>query len=104
MKLLVCTIVAAVAAVAAFALNATGQGGKPTPFPPDEVGPVNRYQLLHIQEASETTLWMLDTTTGRIWRRYAYPDGDHWTQTVREDYPSAYLRLDGMPPKPPTTK
>lgn len=87
-----------------FVYQVTAQGGKAPAMAADDVGPINRYQIVHTQDATDTTLWMIDTSTGRIWRRYIYPDGDHWTQTVREDYPSAYVKLDGMPPKPPAAK
>lgn len=86
------------------AFRATGQGDKGATMPAEDVGAVNRYQLVHIQEASDSTLWMIDSCTGRVWRRYVYPDGDHWTQTVREDYPNAFVKLQGMPPKPPAPK
>ncbi len=92
-------------AAAGLCYSVTGQSeGAAQPLAPDDAGPVGRYQLITIQEPAETTLWMLDSATGRIWRRYAQPDGDHWTQTIREDYPQAAVRLQGMPPKPPAPK
>ncbi|MBI3820561.1 MAG: hypothetical protein HY286_17860 [Planctomycetes bacterium] len=87
-----------------FVFRVTGQGDAVKAMPAEDVGSVNRYQLVHTQDASDTILWMIDTASGRVWRRYIYPDGDHWTQTVREDYPAAFVRLQGMPPKPPASK
>lgn len=89
------------AAGVAISVMAQGSGGS-QPLGPEDTGAVGRYQMVHIQEATDVSLWMIDSCTGRIWKRYSYPDGDHWTQTIREDYPLAAVRLQGMPPKPPS--
>ncbi|MFN0208003.1 MAG: hypothetical protein ACKVS6_16985 [Planctomycetota bacterium] len=107
MRKLTLTFLGTAAVVCAFAMsNVVGQGDAKTPaMPAEDVGPVNRYQIISIQETSETNLWMIDTCTGRTWKKHAYPDGDHWMQTIREDYPAAgFIKQPGMPPKPPSGK
>jgi hypothetical protein len=106
MRKVIWIVAAAAVSVGALAMSVVGQGGeKAASMSSDDVGPVGRYQIVSIQEVSETSIWLLDSSTGRVWRRHLYPDGDHWMQTICEDYPAAtHIKQPGMPPKAPSGK
>jgi hypothetical protein len=70
----------AVGYIVATSLNRTSAGQPPLPEPVGQEGQVWRYQLMAAGDDSNPTLFLTDTGTGRVWRRWSSPrfDQDDW--------------------------